>query len=148
MNDFQTDEPRSFVPKYTFHTAVNHEEEMVALKIEAKVGGFAPVIMMEYLKCKEQAVRQGLIELGWTPPNEDHELLRNKRHLTLSVLFWLIRLFQDHPQGMIIPGDCGDLQILRGHGLITEKDQLDVVRLTSKGESIAFAMLNLLRYRA
>ena len=148
MSDFQTYEPRSLIPRINFNIAVGHEQEMVSLKTTSTVNGIARVLHMEYIRCKEQAVRQGLIELGWTPPIEDHELLRNKRHLTLSVLFWLVRLLQDHPQGMIIPEDCGDLQILRGHGLITEKDQLDVVRLTSKGESIAFAILNLLRYRA
>jgi hypothetical protein len=68
MNDFQINEPRSFLPRYTFDIAVDHETESIALKTTSTVNGIAKVVMLEYMRCKEQAIRQGLIELGWTPP--------------------------------------------------------------------------------
>jgi hypothetical protein len=70
MSNYQIDEPRSFVPKYTFDIAVDHETESIALKTTSTVNGIAKVMALEYMRCKEQAIRQGLVELGWTPPHQ------------------------------------------------------------------------------
>ena len=51
---------------------VNHEEGTIRVdtKIKPPHPGFGANLYRYYLKTKEDAVREGLIELGWTPPCE------------------------------------------------------------------------------
>jgi hypothetical protein len=68
----------------------------------------------------------------------------SKNHITREVLQWLVAVYNHHPQGMLIPGTCGELQILLSMKLV-ERCPVDAVRLTESGEVLLIEMMSLLK---